>query len=100
MIAPAGLATEVCSRRVNKVPDPLDELVIATLTQDGREVSDWFFIGESICFWGRYGDIGDWLTSDDRLSAALESYLHRMAAPVFESAANARLRTNRCPYSE
>jgi len=71
------------------VADALDKLVFATLTRGGRAVSDWFFIEECICFWGPHGDIGDWLTSDDRLYAAVRAYLRRAGALTFGSPAEA-----------
>ena len=66
-----------------------DRLVLATLTRDGRSVADWFLVGECPCFRSRYGDIGDWLTSDNRLYNAVRSYLRRVGAPEYESHAAA-----------
>jgi hypothetical protein len=67
----------------------IDRLVVATLTRNKRSVADWFFIGDSIHFRGPHGDIGDWLTSDDRLFHAVRDYLRRIGAPVYQSSAEA-----------
>lgn len=74
-----------------------DRLVLATLRRDGRSLDDWFLVGECPCFWSRDDDVGDWLTSDDSLYAAVRGYLRRYGAPAYEShaaAAKAR-RTSR-----
>jgi translation initiation factor IF-1 len=68
----------------------LDKLIVAHLTQDKRSVSDWFLIGDCVCFWSRHGDIGEWLTSDNRLSSLVRDYLRRIGAPVYESGSEAR----------
>jgi hypothetical protein len=76
----------------------IDARCVAYLTHDGQSVADWFLIGDCPCFWSRYGDIGDWLTSDDRLYTAVRDYLRRHGAPVYESHAEAAKagRTNCC----
>ena len=65
-------------------------MIVAHLTHGGREVSDWFLIGESVCFWSHHGEIGDWLTSDDGLARSVREYLLRVGAPVYESSSEAR----------
>ncbi len=68
----------------------LDKLIVAHLTHDKRSVSDWFLVGDCVCFWSQQGDIGDWLTSDDRLYHLVRDYLRRIGAPVYESHSEAR----------
>jgi translation initiation factor IF-1 len=68
----------------------LDQLIVAHLTHDKRSVSDWFLIGDSVCFWSQHGDIGDWLTSDDRLAHLVRDYLRRIGAPAYGSHSEAR----------
>ena len=67
-----------------------ERLVVATLIRDGRAVTDWFLVGECVCFRGQHGDIGNWLTSDHRLYVAVRSYLRRTGAPEYESHAESR----------
>jgi translation initiation factor IF-1 len=65
----------------------LDAWCVAYLTRDGREVADWFLVGGLICFWGRHGDRGELLSSDDRWYGQLRDYLRRVGAPEYQSLA-------------
>src|SRR5436305_1778921 len=61
----------------------IDAYAVAHLTLDGRAVGDWFFIEDCPSFWTRHGDIGNWLTSDNRLYRAVCDYLRRYGVPVY-----------------
>lgn len=63
----------------------IDARCVARLTRDGRVVSDWFLIGDLICFRGPQGDIGELLSSDDVWSEQLRDYLRRAGAPHYSS---------------
>jgi hypothetical protein len=66
--------------------DPFEAKIVATLTRNKRSVSDWFLVGDLVCFRDRrYGDIGELLSSDGLWYAAIRAYLRRIGAPEFDS---------------